>query len=138
LPFAGLILDKAGNLYGTTAYGGASGLGTVFKLDTSGNETVLHGFTGTGGDGANPYAGLIMDKAGNLYGTTGYGGASGAGTVIKLDTSGNETVLHSFTGYPSDGATPFAGLIMDKAGNLYGTTISGGAFDAGTVFKLVP
>jgi uncharacterized repeat protein (TIGR03803 family) len=151
-PNAALLMDKAGNLYGTTLYGstgpcispgGAAGCGTVFKLDRSGNETVLHTFTGSGGDGANPFAALIMDKVGNLYGTTESGGtgkclgvAPGCGTVFKLDTSGNETVLHSFAGPAGDGSTPVASLIMDKAGNLYGTTAQGGAFNFGTVFKL--
>ncbi len=148
-PLGAVIMDKAGNLYGTTALGGASGAccGTVFKLDTSGNETVLHSFTGSPGDGANPFAGLVMDAAGNLYGTTVNGGASsacsgGCGTVFKLDTSGNLTVLHSFTSSPGDGAHPNAGLIMDVAGNLYGTTTGGGTgpcngfSSCGTVFKL--
>jgi uncharacterized repeat protein (TIGR03803 family) len=147
-PNAALIRDKAGNLYGTTLNGGASGLGTVFKLDTSGNETLLHSFTGSNGDGALPSGGLTMDKAGNLYGTTSYGGAgacgffglSGCGTVFKLDTSGSETVLYSFTGSGGDGAVPSGGLILDKAGNLYGTTFGGGAgtcsLGCGTVFKL--
>ncbi len=149
-PLAALIFDQAGNLYGTTEEGGSgtctvingvSGCGTVFKLDPSGNETVLHTFTG-GNDGAAPlFVGLIMDIAGNLYGTTQIGGGSsscsvGCGTVFKLDTSGNETVLHSFTGSPGDGAIPRASLIMDKAGNLYGTTSNGGASGFGTVFKL--
>jgi uncharacterized repeat protein (TIGR03803 family) len=133
---AALIMDQAGNLYGTTELGGSFGFGTVFKLDPSGNETVLHTFTG-GNDGATPFfAGLIMDTAGNLYGTTFNGGASGYGTVFELDTAGNETVLHSFTGSPGDGASPPAALIMDKAGNLYGTTLIGGASGFGTVFKL--
>jgi uncharacterized repeat protein (TIGR03803 family) len=149
-PSAVLIRDKAGNLYGTTAFGGAStnipcfeGCGTVFKLDTSGNETLLHSFTFSGADGIIPEAGLIMDKAGNLYGTTYNGGASGnclggCGTVFKVDTSGNETVLHSFGSMAGDGISPAAGLIMDKAGNLYGTTRAGGAYGAGTVFKIIP
>src|SRR6266446_8638683 len=93
-PGAALILDAAGNLYSTTFSGGVSGFGTVFKLDPSGNETVLHNFTNSP-DGAFPDAGLVMDAAGNLYGTTGSGGASNAGTVFKLDPSGNETVLYS-------------------------------------------
>src|SRR2546421_545381 len=108
LPIAGLVRDKAGNLYGTTNGGGTSGAGTVFKLDTTGTETVLHSFTGST-DGSFPVAGLVRDKAGNLYGTTELGGTSGAGTVFKLDTTGTETVLHSFTG--PDGAVPFAGLV---------------------------
>src|SRR5215469_4800221 len=141
-PQSNLIMDAAGNLYGTTAFGGSSpncsfGCGTVFKLDPSGNETVLHAFTGTPGDGARPFGGLIMDAASNLYGTTqDFGGCDlGCGIVFKLDPSGNETVLHTFTG--SDGANPSAGLIMDAAGNLYGTTPGGGASGGcGTVFKI--
>jgi uncharacterized repeat protein (TIGR03803 family) len=96
--------------------------------------TTLYSFTGS--DGANPSAGLIADAAGNLYGTTAGGGASGQGTVFQLDPSGNPTVLYSFTG--SDGSHPRAVLNADAAGNLYGTTISGGAQDAGTVFQLTP
>jgi uncharacterized repeat protein (TIGR03803 family) len=136
-PSASLIRDKAGNLYGTTSGGGTSGQGTVFKLDTTGTETVLHSFTGP--DGATPTAGLIRDKAGNLYGTTSGGGllncfGGGCGVVFKLDPSGGEAVLHSFTG--PDGAFPLAGLVQDKVGNLYGTTFAGGASNEGTVFKL--
>jgi uncharacterized repeat protein (TIGR03803 family) len=140
-PHAGLVMDKEGNLYGTTVFGGSFGVlfGTVFKVDTTGTETVLHSFSGA--DGQLPDAGLVMDKEGNLYGTTDFGGASftvnpsGYGTVFKLDTSGKETVLHSFTNAP-DGAVPEAGLVMDKEGNLYGTTFDGGASGWGTVFKV--
>jgi uncharacterized repeat protein (TIGR03803 family) len=127
-----LIADSAGDLYGTTSGGGASGAGVVFKLNKTG-ETVLHSFTG-GADGGTPYAGLTRDSAGNLYGTTSGGGASGAGVVFKLDTTGTETVLHNFTG--GDGAKPSAGLIRDSAGNFYGTTVFGGASNWGVVFKL--
>jgi uncharacterized repeat protein (TIGR03803 family) len=134
-PAAGLVRDGAGNLYGTTANGGRSGKGTVFKVDTTGKETVLHSFAGTGGDGANPYAGLVRDTAGNLYGTTFLGGAScNCGTVFKLDTTGKETVLLSFTGL--DGEYTTAGLVQDSAGNLYGTTAGGGTSGYGVVFKL--
>jgi uncharacterized repeat protein (TIGR03803 family) len=133
-PMAGLLLDAAGNLYGTTLEGGTFDEGTVFKVDPSGNETVLHNFTSSNGAGAYPLGGLVMDAAGNLYGTTQFGGSSNDGTVFKLDTSGNETVLHSFADY--DGGNPGAGLIMDAAGNLYGTTRQGGLLEAGTVFKL--
>jgi len=134
-PYGRLLRDGAGNLYGTTFAGGASGLGTVFKVDTSGKETVLHNFAG-GADGANPYAGLVMDNSGNLYGTTERGGSFGLGTVFKFDTADTETVLHSFAGAPSDGADPKAGVILDPAGNLYGVTFSGGSGGAGTVFTL--
>jgi uncharacterized repeat protein (TIGR03803 family) len=132
-PYAGVIRDSTGDLYGTTAFGGSSGAGVVFELDTTGTETVLYSFTGLG-DGGTPIGGLDRDSAGNLYSTTVSGGASGDGVVFKLDTTGAETVLHSFTG--ADGANPDAGVIRDAAGNLYGTTVSGGASGYGTVFKL--
>ncbi len=134
-PFAGLISDVTGNLYGTTGYGGAYGFGTVFKLDPSGNETVLYSFSG-GSDGAAPITELIRDAIGNLYGTTSGGGAYGWGTIFKLDPSGNETVLYSFTG-GQDGKFPYGALLWSE-GNFYGTTSDGGAFGLGTVFKLDP
>ena len=95
------------------------GCGTVFKLNTSGHETVLHNFTYSNGEGVNPFAALIMDKEGNLFGTTYYGGASGQGTVFKLDTSGNLTLLHSFV-------DPF--LSIDGAAPIGGYTFNPGAF----------
>jgi uncharacterized repeat protein (TIGR03803 family) len=150
-PGAGLLMDAAGTLYGTTAFGGnvngahcASsgylGCGTVFKLDTNGVETVLHNFTGR--DGADSSATLIRDAKGVLYGTTTYGGnlqdcggtgAAGCGVVFEL-SGDKETVLHRFTG--GDGAFPQAGLVMDGHGNLYGTAVYGGKFNDGVVFKL--
>jgi len=133
-PYGGLIRDSAGNLYGTTNGGGAAGAGVVFKIDTSGNETVLYSFTG-GADGGFPLAGPIRDSVGNLYGTTNGGGAAGAGVVFKIDTSGNETVLHTFTG-GADGAVPFAGVVLGPNGNLYGTTIGGGETNVGVVFEI--
>jgi len=133
-PYAGLIRDAAGNLYGTTYSGGASGYGTVFEVAMTGTETVLYSFMGTP-DGANPYAGLIRDALGNLYGTTNGGGAYGYGTVFEVDTTGTETVLYSFNG-AADGASPYGGLVRDAAGNLYGTTYSGGASGYGTVFEV--
>jgi uncharacterized repeat protein (TIGR03803 family) len=132
-PFAGLVRDSAGNLYGTTATGGASGAGSVFKVEPNGKETVLYSFTGL--DGALPFGGLVRDSAGNLYGTTQTGGANFFGTVFELDNTGKETVLYSFTG-GSDGATPYAGLVRDSAGNLYGTTSQGGMDNIGTVFEV--
>jgi uncharacterized repeat protein (TIGR03803 family) len=157
-PMAGLISDAAGNLYGTTQSGGIltgpcspQGCGVVFKLDPTGNETVLHRFTG-GADGASPNAALVQDAGGNLYGTTGSGGvcswpfsSNGCGVVFKLDpTTGQETVLYSFTG-GADGAAP-GPLLLDNAGILYGTTSLGGgdasgrcqAIGCGVVFKLDP
>ena len=133
-PLAGFAIDGLGNLYGTATYGGTPGDGVVFKLSASGQETVLHAFTG-GTDGANPEASLIMDKSGNLYGTTYSGGVSNAGTVFMVTRGGKEKVLHSFAG-GTDGASPVAGLTMDNAGNLYGTTTAGGSSGNGTVFKL--
>ena len=135
-PWAGLVRDAAGNLYGTTLTGGAgAGNGTVFKVDTTGRETVLHAFAGSP-DGAYPMAELVLDAAGNLYGTTTKGGIGfpGFGIVFKIDPAGTETVLHRFSGM--DGATPKAGLLLDAAGSLYGTTQDGGAYRFGTVFKL--
>jgi uncharacterized repeat protein (TIGR03803 family) len=115
-PYAALIADSLGNFYGTTTNGGTAGVGVVYKLDTTGHETVLYSFMG-GNDGANPYSGVISDSAGNLYGTTYQGGATGFGVVYKLDSTGHETVLYSFTG-GDDGGRPYAGVISDPAGNL--------------------
>jgi uncharacterized repeat protein (TIGR03803 family) len=152
-PAAGLIADSAGNLYGTTEYGGATdciaakpGCGTVFKIAPDGTEKVLYSFTG-GSDGGLPAAGLIEDSAGNLYGTTSQGGIDtkcndeGCGTVFKIAPDGTETVLYYFCAEPNcrDGAGPVAGLIADSAGNLYGTTFAGGRENsAGIVFKVTP
>src|ERR1022692_1881474 len=130
-PQNSLTSDSAGNLYGTTYSGGAANMGVVYKLDTAGQETVLHSFTG-GADGGTPEAGVIRDSAGNLYGTASVGGRGGVGTVYELDATGHETVLYSFPGV-ADGAFPYAGAIGDSAGNLYGTTISGGAWTEGAV-----
>lgn len=137
-PYAGVLRDKAGNLYGTTQYGGTGGgFGTVFKLDTAGKLTLLHSFAGTP-DGVNPLAGLLLDAAGNLYGTTDYGGTNGGyGTVFKVSAKGKLTLLHSFAGMP-DGQNPYARLIRDAAGNFYGTTFYGGTLGYGTVFKIDP
>ncbi len=133
----GVILDSAGNLYGTTQNGapGNYGFGTVFKVDSSGKETILHVFAGEP-DGVNPMAGLVRDSSGNLYGTTLIGGTYGSGTVFKVDPNGNETVLWSFS-RPNGGYSQ-APLILDAAGNLYGTCGLGGAYSSGDVFKLDP
>jgi uncharacterized repeat protein (TIGR03803 family) len=140
LPLATLVRDGAGNLYGTTQLGGAYGGGTTFELDASGREHVLHSF-GAGLDGANPFAGLATDGAGNLYGTTFFGGGtfceSGCGTVFELTANGSEKILHRFTGR-MDGGYPRAALVRDTAGNLYGTAEIGGASGAGVVFELNP
>jgi uncharacterized repeat protein (TIGR03803 family) len=151
-PEAGLIRDTEGSLYGTTTYGGTPegggcrhGCGTVFKIDRTDKETVLYAFTGKA-DGGIPSAALILDRAGDFYGTTVYGGKVssqnfGYGVVFKLNNAGKETVLHSFSG-GTDGAFPSSALTRDRAGNLYGTTLQGGdAFcgyppGCGVVFKL--
>jgi uncharacterized repeat protein (TIGR03803 family) len=147
-PESGLVWDSAGDLYGTTGNGGGGtacylGCGTVFKIDaTTGQETVLYAFQGSP-DGANPPRGLVRDSAGNLYGTTTSGGASNNGTVFMLSPSGQETILHSFTGAP-DGAGPWDGLLRDASGNLFGTTSEGGTgtnfecagVGCGTVFEV--
>jgi uncharacterized repeat protein (TIGR03803 family) len=148
-PQGGLIRDKAGNLYGTTVIGGGNtcqgqGCGTVFKIASDGKEKILHSFTG-GADGRFPNAAPIEDAAGNLYGTTEQGGTGfknctdgfGSGTIFEITRQGTEKILHSFTG--GDGCLPDAQLIMDAAGNLYGTTSYGGTGSGGgTVFKLAP
>ncbi len=158
-PYGGLILDAAGNLYGTTVVGGVdttcevifSGCGTVFELSPDGSggwsEKLLHSF-GKGTDGTQPQAGLIFDAAGNLYGTTTAGGIHpcsdgfGCGTVFELAPDGRgdwtEQVLHSFNDNGSDGYDSYAGLIIDAAGNLYGTTVDGGIHDYGAMFEVSP
>jgi uncharacterized repeat protein (TIGR03803 family) len=133
-PIAGMVRDALGNLYGTTAYGGAFGSGTVFKLVPDGTETVLHSFDST--EGSPAFVTLIMDTDGNLYGTTGGNSPEGiCGTVFKLAPDGTETILYAFAGH-GDGCVPISGVIADAHRNLYGTTGSGGAYGEGTVFKL--
>jgi len=159
-PQAPLVFDKTGDLYGTTASGGAYGFGTAFKLTpptTQGSpwtETVLYSFK-AGSDGNLPGSGLIFSKAGALYGTTQYGGTgpctaggtTGCGTVFQLTPPAKggawtETILHSFTGTSplgvADGSFTDAGLALDSTGSLYGTTYSGGVYGGGSVFKLTP
>jgi uncharacterized repeat protein (TIGR03803 family) len=159
-PYASLIVDASGNLYATTYQGGTGlctlsgtviGCGTVFELSpkTGGGwtEKILHSFS-YGTDGNYPYASVIFDASGNLYGTTYAGGANGYGTVFELVPNANglwgEKVLHSFANNGTDGYYPFASLIFDAAGNLYGTTSDGGdsancrGTGCGTVFELVP
>jgi uncharacterized repeat protein (TIGR03803 family) len=146
LPEAGLVADSAGNLYGTTSFGGNAskecGCGVVFKVSPSGQETILYAFQ-AGNDGANPEAGLAMDKDGNLFGTTIDGGGKhcsnkgwiGCGVVFKLTLAGVETVLFRF-GMHGDGSEPSATLLLDKHHALYGTTADGGKYKDGVVFKL--
>jgi uncharacterized repeat protein (TIGR03803 family) len=114
----------------------------VYKVDPTGHETVVYAFVGTT-DGNTSRGGVILDSAGNLYGTTEWGGGTGtswpygSGVVFEVDTTGHETVLYAFTG-GSDGSVPEAGVIRDAAGNLFGTTVSGGAAGAGVVYKVTP
>lgn len=156
LPLAGMFQTAARTSFGTTATGGDSesvcyfgpGCGTVFRLEFEGPETILHNFTG-GADGGNPNSTLIGDPAGNLYGTTFSGGAgtchnsTGCGVIFKIDATGRETTLYTFTG-GRDGATPSGRLLRDKAGNLYGTAQGGGIISdmcpsgCGLLFKVEP
>jgi uncharacterized repeat protein (TIGR03803 family) len=171
MPLAGLVFDQSGNLYGTTYTGGnatapvcGSGCGTIFELSPGSDgiwkESVLYNFcsnysAGQCLDGAYPQASLVFDAAGNLYGTTNYGGgqpctiqSSGCGTVFELSPpapsgSWTQTVLYSFCAEVVnfqclDGAVPISQLTWDASGNLYGTTSAGGTADAGTVFELSP
>jgi uncharacterized repeat protein (TIGR03803 family) len=146
LPFGGLTLDAAGNLYGVTNNGGDlqdcgnTGCGVVFGVSKSGKESVLYSFTGTNGDGQQPmYVTLVRDSVGNLYGTTEYGGTPEDGvtfgTVFKVTPKGKETVLYSFQGF-LDGGYPLVGLVADPKGNLYGSTWDWGKFAAGTLFEI--
>ncbi len=147
-PYGGaLVFDAAGNLYGTTYGGGSgscsSGCGLVYKLTRAGSgwtQSVIYTFAG-GADGASPWAGVTFDQAGNLYGTTSSGGAFGDGTVYELSPSGGgwtKRILHSFQLSQTDGSAPFAGLIFDPSGNLYGATQYGGSGAGGTVYELSP
>jgi uncharacterized repeat protein (TIGR03803 family) len=134
-PQFGIIRDEAGGLSGTATFGGPADQGTVFRL-AKGKYTVLHTFPIGQGDGEYPQGPLLRDAAGNLYGTTGFGGALGHGTVYKIDPAGNETILYNFTG-GADGDQPWSSLVQDSAGNLYGTTFSS-LFpgNPGVIFKL--
>jgi uncharacterized repeat protein (TIGR03803 family) len=144
-PFAGLILDSSGNLYGTTLYGGNKLYGTVFELSPNSSgwtEKILYNFSYLSTNGYNPYGSMVFDTSGNLYGTTFYGGVHNVGTVFELTPTASgewiENVLHTF-GNSGDGLFPVANLIFDTAGNLYGTTEEGGAFhNAGVAFELTP
>ena len=141
-PTASLLLGSGGTLFGTTQFGGpgdcALGCGVVFRLGKKGKETILHTFDGSSADGAIPQFGLVRDSAGNMYGTTAGGGNNNVGTVYEINAAGKETVLYKFTGNPaSDGGGPAGLLALDKAGNLYGTTVIGGGIGhQGTVFKV--
>jgi uncharacterized repeat protein (TIGR03803 family) len=138
-----LVIDSAGNLYGTAGAGGdltcgsqGLGCGVVFKIDPTGKETVLHAFTG-GADGSNPSTGVVRDSSGNLYGTLPIGGTCrNCGLVFKIDPAGNETVLYNFTQEEVQPVLSASQLLLDPAGNLYGTTLYGGSLSDGTVFEV--
>jgi len=136
VPLAGLVQGGDGNFYGTTAFGGAHFKGTVFKINATGNLTTLHSFSGSPSEGANPIAALVQGSDSNFYGTTASGGEHFQGTVFRITPAGGITVLHSFSGSPSEGGVPFAGLVQGSDGNFYGTTALGGAHVKGTVFKI--
>jgi uncharacterized repeat protein (TIGR03803 family) len=138
-----VVFDSQGNLYGTTQDGGAYFKGTVYKAARSGatwSVSVIYSF-GAPGDGEWPIAGVVVDSAGKLYGTTPSGGTYNQGTVFELSPSGGswtETILHSFTG-GSDGCNPWnAGLVFDRNGNLYGGAIGDNCGATGTIFELSP
>jgi uncharacterized repeat protein (TIGR03803 family) len=135
-PVGGVVEASDGNFYGTTYSGGANGLGTVFKVTPAGVETILWSF-GSGVDGMQPAAGLIQGSDGNFYGTTSGGGTNAHGTVFKITPAGAETVLWNL-GAGSDGYDPESALIQGSDGNFYGTTISGGSNNFGTVYKITP
>lgn len=138
----GVIFDKAGNLWGATEFGGANGVGTIYELKNvpgvGWQETIWHNFQ-TDTDGTHPSGSLILDDAGNFYGTTNGDGPGGGGTVYELSPSGNGwtfQVIYSFAAGPYDNCGPVGELAMDSAGNLYGTTFCDGAYQQGNVFKL--
>src|SRR4051812_17713328 len=129
---AEVTLDSAGNIYGTTDYGGSNGYGTIFKLATNGTESLLHSFGGTG-DGTTPDGPVTIEANGDMVGTTIGGGSTGNGVIWKLAADSTYTVLHAFT---SDEGNFLRGrLVEDKKGNFYGTALFGGANGDGTVFK---
>ncbi len=145
-PSAGLVQGTDGNFYGTTNNGGTNNSGTIFRITPSGTETTLYSFAGSPSDGEYPLAGLVQGDDGNFYGTTEMGGSIscgdngcfGNGTVFRISPSGTYTTLWFFTGYPSDGANPYAGLVQGSDGNFYGTTRLGGTNNNGMVFRITP
>ena len=146
-PYGALLIDRSGYIYGTTYYGGANGIGAVYKLSPTAaprlfgewTEEVIYSFQ-EGADGNSPISNLVFDKTGNLYGTTSEGGF-GSGTIFKLSPVGGgnwtETVVHAFAG-PPDGGFSYNGMVVDVFGNFYGATVHGGEDDDGSVYKFTP
>jgi uncharacterized repeat protein (TIGR03803 family) len=140
IPFAGVTLDSAGNLYGTTILGGSSGCGTVYKLTPSGSgwtEAVIYNFT-CGTDGQEPFAGIAVGNSGNLFGGALYGTGSPGGSVFELSPSGGGWVYSQLQLFTTGGQGPSQTLAVDSAGNVYGTTPADGLYGGGNVFKLTP
>jgi uncharacterized repeat protein (TIGR03803 family) len=143
-PYGGVLFDASGNLYGTTYYGGANGLGAVYELvfqHGTWSEEVLYSFAG-GSDGSSSISNLVMDKAGNLFGTTSEGGANcSCGVIFKVAPDGHggwtESVVYRFQGAP-DGGFAYNGMVSDGRGNFYGTTVHGGLSDDGTIYRFNP
>jgi len=144
-PVSGMTFDAAGNLYGTTTSDGLYGAGTLYELSPTSSggwaRTILHHFNPNNNkDGYEPWGGVVVDSAGNIFGTTVVGGASGWGTVYEFSRTASgglaETILHNFNSNATDGRHGWGKLLMDTAGNLYGTTSDGGAYGGGTVFEL--
>jgi uncharacterized repeat protein (TIGR03803 family) len=145
-PQSDLISDQFHNLYGTTSGGGIygnppcvnRGCGVIYRITPSGNEGLLYKFQSKN-DGYYPVGRLLADSSGNLYGATRFGGpSSDFGTLFKLNRSGQKVMAHAFSGFPTDGRNPLAGLVPDPAGNMYGTTSGGGVNDGGTIFRISP
>jgi uncharacterized repeat protein (TIGR03803 family) len=137
-PSGRLVLGSDGNFYGTTSLGGTNNDGTLFRIGPGGNYTNLYSFAGHPADGEQPIAGLVQGNDGNFYGTTYFGGTNDDGTVFRIGPDGSYTNLHFFAGHPGDGANPYAGLVQGSDDDFYGTTVSGGTHNLGTVFKISP
>jgi uncharacterized repeat protein (TIGR03803 family) len=145
-PYSTLAIDASGDLYGTTFVGGAYNYGAVFEMSPRAGggwtEKILHSFIDNGRDGQEAYSGVVLDASGNLFGTTVGGGADGSGTVFELSPQEGggwtEKILHSFHASGGDGDGPYASVVLDGAGNLYGTTTRGGTFGYGTAFEVSP
>ncbi|RYZ63225.1 MAG: hypothetical protein EOP08_11275, partial [Proteobacteria bacterium] len=135
-PRGELVPGPNGNLYFTSESGGSAGLGTVSMLAPDGTVTVMHSFAGADAEGTSPYAGVVLASDGNFYGTTYLGGARNIGTVYRMSPTGDFANIYSFNNESQGGFLPYAGLVQHPNGDLYGTTLRGGASDAGTLFRI--